>query len=392
MLNGPGVAVDRQLLQGWLAEWSRFLGLSSQLVESGDRQALLQELERAATDQHAVLLNPGSLRGDPELASRAREIGQPVVWVDVADAKHHASATSSSDTIGVRGRGIEGYRWALRRLVQHTTSPPTVIAYGDSADQVGDLRLPRGAGPHPVAILIHGGSWQEAWERDTIEPLAIDLTQRGYATWNIEYRRVGPSGGGWPNTCIDVASALRKLPSLSSKHHLDLGRLIAIGHSAGGHLALWAATQRGMEPDQRADVALSLVVSLAGIPDLIECERRGLGDGGNIAAAFMGSRYDDDPDAYRLASPAESVPLGVRQLLVQGTGDAWADLVDLNRLYARSAGAAGDSVELLELDGATHFDVIDPTSDSWTVILERIVALVPPDRVRGPVVANVETR
>jgi acetyl esterase/lipase len=379
VINGPGVAVDGELLQEWLAIWSRSLGLSSELVECLDHQALLRELERSADDNHAVLLNPGSLGGNSELVSGARGTGQPTVWVDVRDAMHHEPQVASSDTMRVRGRGIDGYRWALRRLAQYIASPPSVVAYGGSPDQVGDLRLPPGTGPHAVVLLIHGGSWQEAWERDTIEPLAIDLMHRGYATLNIEYRRVGPSKGGWPNTCTDIASAMRKLTSLSAEHRLDLERLVIVGHSAGGHLALWAAAQRGVTPDQRADVVPELVVSLAGIPDLIECSRRGLGDGGNIAASFMGARYDVDPEAYRLASPAESLPLGVSQLLVQGTGDAWADLVDLNRLYARSARAAGDRIELLELDGATHFDVIDPLSDAWHATVRRVVELVPPD-------------
>jgi acetyl esterase/lipase len=122
------------------------------------------------------------------------------------------------------------------------------------------------------------------------------------------------------------------------------------------------------------------VVSLAGIPDLIESAQRGLGDGGNIAAAFMGCRYDQNRDAYEQASPASSVPLGVRQLLVQGMGDAWPDLVDLNRMYADAARRAGDPVELLELEGATHFDVIDPGSDAWPAIVARIISAVPPSR------------
>ena len=210
----------------------RPLGVTSQLVDCDDRDALLRELERSARKKEALILNPGSLAADSEVESRVVEMMRTVVWVDLSDAKSPQPSAGSSGAMRVRGRGIDSYRWALRRLAQHGASPPLVIAYGQSPEQVGDLRLPSAVGPHPVAVLIHGGSWQEAWERDTIEPLAIDLTARGYATWNIEYRRVGPSGGGWPSTCIDVASAMGKLMSLASEHPLDIERVLVVGHSA----------------------------------------------------------------------------------------------------------------------------------------------------------------
>jgi acetyl esterase/lipase len=216
---------------------------------------------------------------------------------------------------------------------------------------------------------VHGGSWREPWERDTIEPLAIDLAERGYATWNVEYRRVGPYGGGWPASCADVAAAARHLVSLADAHALDLERLVVVGHSAGGHLALWAAAEL------RADLPPQLVVSIAGLPDLVECAYRGLGNGGDITAGFMGGEPEELPDAYAAASPAARLPLGVPQLLVQGWKDAWNDLVDVNRLYAKEAAAAGDAVELLEFADEDHFDVIDPGSASWAAVVERLLRL-----------------
>jgi acetyl esterase/lipase len=217
---------------------------------------------------------------------------------------------------------------------------------------------------------MHGGFWRERWERDTIEPLAIDLVRRGFATWNLEYRRVGPYGGGWPATCQDVADGIGKLTELATDHPLDLQRVVFIGHSAGGHLALWAVKQNGVSGTP--PVRPILVVSLAGVADLEEGARRGLGDTGNGTADLMGGSAEERPDAYAAASPIRALPLGVPQLVVQGRLDNIPDLVDLSRIYVAAARDAGDPVEFIELDDADHFHLIVPTSHAWPPILERI--------------------
>jgi acetyl esterase/lipase len=380
IINGPGVQVDRALLRELVAEWCESLSVTAQLDFCSDEVSLLQALHASGSAKELVAINPGSLSMSPSVASAVAAQHAPAVWIDMRDAMDAVASPRPVGTLQVRGRGVESYKWALRRLAQLAAWPPQVLAYGAEPDQIGDLRIPVDIhDPAPVAVFIHGGSWREAWERDTIEPLAIDLARRGYATWNVEYRRVGPSGGGWPTTCQDIAAALDYLRKLSSSHALDLDRVLVLGHSAGGHLALWAATRRGLDTEVAPRVAPVLVVSIAGIPDLVECARRGLGDGGNIAAGFMGGRRDERPDEYALASPAESLPLGIKQLLVQGLADEWPDLVDLNRMYHAKAQSAGDDVELLEVADANHFDVVDPESHAWERTLERITAAVGSD-------------
>jgi acetyl esterase/lipase len=220
--------------------------------------------------------------------------------------------------------------------------------------------VPEGQGPHPVIVLIHGGGWRECWERDLMDPLAADLTRRGYATWNIEYRRVGPSGGGWPQTMEDVVAAVAALPRLAQRYPLDAARTALLGHSAGGHLAVCAAA-RG---------APSALVVLSGALDLEEIGTRGTGDGSGID--FMGGQPRDRPDAYASASPRAQLPLGsFPQLIVYGTSER-IDLIDGVRRYCARARELGDDVEDIVLEDADHFSVIDPRTSAWDLIARRV--------------------
>ena len=150
-------------------------------------------------------------------------------------------------------------------------APDLRSAYGLDSLQFGELRLPEGKGLHPVVVIIHGGCWLNAYDLHLMAPMATALTQAGYATWNLEYRRVGDEGGGWPGTFLDIAAGLNHLKQLASAYDLDLSRIVVIGHSAGGHLALWLAGQHQLPGDSeiftRNLVPISGVVSLAGITD-----------------------------------------------------------------------------------------------------------------------------
>jgi acetyl esterase/lipase len=363
VVNGPGVNVDRELFERWCGAWGAELGVDLTPVFTHDVAAAL------ADGADGIVVNPGPDAFTPELVGTSRA---PTVWVDLAAADRPLPpALDDAGTMVIRGRGVWSYRWAVAHLLQRLSYPYETVAYGASRDHVGDLRLPVGDGPFAVAVLLHGGFWRERWERDTIEPLAVDLARRGYATWCLEYRRVGPLGGGWPTTCLDVAAGIDHLAELAGERRLDLDRVVLVGHSAGGHLALWAVKRAGTGGPPRVRAALA--VSLAGVNDLVEAAWRGLGDSANATADFVGAA----PGAYADASPAAQLPLGVRQLIVQGDADG-PDFVDLSRLYATAAQAAGDDVELLELQGADHFHVITPTSAAWPLIAERIEALVPP--------------
>ena len=224
------------------------------------------------------------------------------------------------------------------------------VAYGDHPSQFIEIHSPESAGPRPVVVLIHGGFWRLPWDRTLMDPLAADLAGRGYIAVNVEYRKLGEEGGGWPGTCEDVAEALR-----ATARELDVERLALVGHSAGGHLALWAVRHAARPVD--------LVVSQAGVADLRAAAEAGLDGSAErppAAVEFMGG------GDYALASPIELLPLGpsVHQLVVHGDVDnrvPFQQSID----YVAAARAAGDSAELAAFTGMGHFELIDPAHESW---------------------------
>ena len=234
--------------------------------------------------------------------------------------------------------------------------PPALHRYGADAEHVADLRLPDSAGPHPVAVLLHGGFWRAGFTRDLMAALACDLANRGWATWNVEYRRVG-RGGGPIETLDDVGAAIEALTGIGSA--LDLTGLVVIGHSAGGQLALCCA---GL-------AAVSAVVSLAGVCDLAAAAHDAIG--ADAAVQFVGATPAQRPDLYAHADPMARLPTGAPVLLVHGDGDDRVP-VGQSRTYARAAVAAGDACELLELAGVDHFAVIDPRSAAWAAVAARL--------------------
>ncbi len=242
--------------------------------------------------------------------------------------------------------------------------------YGGERSQRGDLHLPGGEGPHPVIVLVHGGSWQHRYGRAVMRAIAAALVMRGWAVWNIEYRRVG-DGGGWPATFADVAAAIDHLDGLHPS--LDLARVTLIGHSAGGHLALWAAGRTKLPTGApgaiagRARVPIVRVVALAGVCDLAGAYRQWHG---GAVRALMGGSPDRLPERYEIADPMRRVPLSVPALLVHGTLDETVS-VELSRNYAEAARAAGGEVELVEIDGAAgaHRAFIDPRGAAWAPVL-----------------------
>ncbi|MEA2253878.1 MAG: hypothetical protein QOG70_4120 [Solirubrobacteraceae bacterium] len=238
-------------------------------------------------------------------------------------------------------------------------------SHGSDPHQFSVLRVPAGDGPHPVAVLIHGGFWRDRYGLDLMEPLSADLVARGWATWNVEYRRLG-SGGGFPRTTDDVAAAIDALADLDAPLHLD--RVVAIGHSAGGHLALWAAGRRD------ARVGLAGAVGQGAVSDLEEAHRLGLGD--DVVAQFVGAAPQEAPERYRHASPVARVPTGVPVLLVHGEADDRVP-ASLSRRYADAARAAGDVVEVVLRSGEGHFEHLDPSSAAWTAVVDWLERLRP---------------
>ena len=247
----------------------------------------------------------------------------------------------------------------------------TRISYGDHDEAYADLWLPAVAdGPVAVVVLVHGGFWRQQYALDLMDPLAASLTDAGYAAWNIEYRRID-GRGGFPETFDDVAAAVDHLATLDDVR-LDLDRVAVVGHSAGGHLAAWITSRHVLPADARwSDPAVRPVVAFpqAGVLDLGECARTGLGSGACVS--LLGGGPDDRPDRYALTSPQALLPVSTPVIAVHGTDD---DIVPLSqsRAYVDAATAAGDPAELVVVDGADHFDVIDPGHDAWQAVLDRL--------------------
>jgi acetyl esterase/lipase len=247
--------------------------------------------------------------------------------------------------------------------------PMQTYRYGDSAGQEGDLHLPGTPCP-PVVALLHGGFWRIPYGREEMEAAARDLAGRGFAVWNIEYRRCGAPGGGWPGTLQDVAAAIDHLAVLAAGGvELDLDHVIAAGHSAGGHLALWAAGRarsdaRVFRPPQ---VPVRAAAGLAPVSDLAAAHALGLGR--SAVAEFLGGSPVQVPERYRACSPIEMLPLNLPHLIVHGAEDE-AVPVMLSRAYANAARAAGDAVDLAELGDVNHMDVINPHSVAYAVFCQ----------------------
>lgn len=253
------------------------------------------------------------------------------------------------------------------------------IPYGNHPSQFGVLRMPGLSGSIPVVITIHGGFWQSKYGLEENDPLDEDLTSRGYATWNIEYRRVGEDGGGWPGTFIDVIDAVNHLSQLEERFQLDLSRVIILGHSAGGQLALWLASRINRVQTNEISNALLIpircVISLAGVSDLRKMwEIHEEQEMSSPVASFLGGAPQEVSERYKLASPIELLPLKVEQILFHGELDRHVP-VDLSIEYHRSAIEQGDKVRLIVLPGVEHFKLIDPSSSAWRSVIESLETL-----------------
>lgn len=260
-------------------------------------------------------------------------------------------------------------------------APDLRVNYGDDSSQFGELRVPSGPGPHPVVVLIHGGCFKAAYAtlRD-MAPMGDALKDVGIATWNVEYRRLGQPGGGWPGTYLDVGRAVDYLRMLADSNALDLSRVVVVGHSAGGHLAMWAVARARVPASSDVHMAKPLavrgVVDLAGPVDLtanIEGYQELCRD--SVITGLMGGRPAEMPGRYAQASAIKLLPLGIPQLFVIGDHEDFVPR-PLAEAYVRAATRDGDSVRLMVLPNAGHFEIASPRAATWSRVESAIRALL----------------
>jgi len=292
-------------------------------------------------------------------------------------------ACTSNGTVAyshfVMGRTILRRVSGPRDVLARAAPPPDLtLSYGPAPEHLVDVRLPAAPGARPLLVVVHGGFWMAAYDRVHTGPQSAGLADAGHVVATVEYRRVGQRGGGWPGTFDDMALLADTVPRLLAEAlpgRVDVASTVLVGHSAGGHLAVWAASRHRLPAGSpwhlpaRPAVA---VVALAGVLDLEHSERLGLG--GHAAKALLGGSPRRRPERYAEADPAGLLPTGVRTVLVHGTADA-AVPVEVSRAYAERATAAGDDATLHELEGIGHYELIDPLSSAWPAVLAAVTSL-----------------
>lgn len=280
--------------------------------------------------------------------------------------------------------GSEAAAPSLATLSLHalpSRPPEHVIRYGEVPSQHGELRVPEGRGPHAVAVLVHGGCFKA--EYATLQDLAAmadALKDEGIATWSVEYRRLGEAGGGWPGTYLDVGRAVDHLRALARDYPLDLGRVAVVGHSAGGHLALWTAVRPHLPTESELYVPDPLpirgVMDLAGpidMTDNIEWYETKCGD--TVITSLLGGTPSEVSERYRQASANHFQPLGVAQALVWGENEDFVP-TPLAEAYVRQGTSLGDPVGLVLIPAVGHFEIANPYAAPWPSVLRTIRALL----------------
>lgn len=327
-------------LESMISAWASSLGVDVELDQTASEERIISAIHHY--DGDAIVINPGAFTHTSHaIADAIRGVGTPVVEVHISNVKARErwrahSVVSDACVRTIFGRGVSGYRDAMRHIVNRDAVPFETVRYGPHRDNVGDLR--RGGGD--LVVLVHGGIWMEQYERDTTESLAVDLTRRGFDTWNVEYRRLG-GGGGWPASGHDMLMALEFIPQMQ----LGSDRVVIVSHSAGSHLAMWAAP--------RASQGIDLHVALAPLLDL-----QASIDADDVCAP--GSRT-----MIESGSPGEMSPDGITTAIAHGDDD---EIVPIGHTIAF---ASRHGVEHHHTTTG-HFALLDPAAPEWAWALERM--------------------
>ncbi len=248
-----------------------------------------------------------------------------------------------------------------------TIPPPPAdarAAYGKGPNQFGDLRFPKTGGPFPVVMNIHGGFWRSQYGLAHAGHLCAAFTAKGYATWNVEYRRVGNAGGGWPGTFEDIAGSYRFIPQIAKQYKLDASRILVMGHSAGGQLALCLAAH---------ELSVTRVVSLAGVVDLQLAYQQHLSN--DAVVEFLGGKPSEVPEHYKEADPME-LSIKAKQWLIHGAADEVVPPM-YSRNYVLAKQQRHEDAHYLEIGPAGHYDLIDPRSRAWSKVLDTVLHMLP---------------
>lgn len=261
------------------------------------------------------------------------------------------------------------YITAGEAIAWPATPHDRIHRYGPAPQNYAELRLPSGPGPHPVAVVIHGGCWLSIADNDYMDRVADALTDSGWATWNLEFRTLDQPGGGWPGTLLDVGAGVDALRDVADEEGLDLGRVVTLGHSSGGHLALWAASRHripaGGELHTPDPLPVAAAVGLAAIADLSQYLAMGVSACGDTPARLLGGMSPSEaPERAAQASPAALAPTGIPQLLVSAVDD-YVVPPEHGRIYALSVGAAGQEVVHQVVERASHFELVAPSTGAW---------------------------
>lgn len=327
-------------LEQQLADWADRIGVEVEVAQSNAEDALIEAIHDF--DGDGIVINPGAFTHTSRAIGDAiAAVPTPVVEVHVSDVHGRepwraVSVISDACVRTIYGRGLAGYRDALRHLVNRAAWPLETNRYGPHRDNVGDLRRAEKG----LVVLAHGGLWRGEYERDLMESLAVDLARRGIHTWNVEYRRTG-RGGGWPASGHDVLTALDHVPQLG----LDNDRTVIVGHSAGSHLLMWAAA--------RTATPIALHVALAPLLDLEAA----------VADGAVGA--EESRAMLEGGAPTRMTPEGVDTVFVHGEAD---EVVP----HAFNVALARDLGVELHSSKADHFSLLDPSKPDWSWGVARI--------------------
>jgi acetyl esterase/lipase len=252
-------------------------------------------------------------------------------------------------------------------------------SYGEDPYQFVELFIPRKKGPCPIIFFIHGGFWKSAYDVAHARHICKALTEKlGVATVNIEYRRIGSTGGGWPFTFQDVGAAADFLPTISEKFNLDLSRAVSMGHSAGGHLAFWVAMRAKIQDKSsplfsKDPFKFKTTISLAGVVNLKRAYELKLG--GGIVKELIGGDTEKFSKRYNEASPFELMPCGVPMVLIHGVEDEVVPF-SLSKEFAEKASSLHENMRLVGLKRTGHFELIDPKSKQFSIVRSELARII----------------